>query len=113
MKWYKVKWSGFLIIDDNADMAESQLLESGHSKMFIRNIPSKENYEKSIVRVNSTILSGEKERERAEIPHEAVTNQDFFMSEMMLEKELMTDNMSVKQALKLHPKMAREAIILC
>ena len=110
MKWYRVKWEGFIIIDDNADMNESTLLQSGYDKKTLRCVPSKEEYEKNVVSVNSTCAVVEKERETAEIPHE--NHNDFTVSELLLEKELMTDNMSIRQALKLHPKMARDAIRL-
>ena len=110
-KWYKVKWTGFKIIEDNADMVESQLLKIGYTRSELRAFPSQEMYEKTVA-VNVTDALGAKERERAEIPFDTMSNQDFFMSEMLLEKDLMTDNMSIRQALKMHPKMARDAILL-
>ena len=113
---FRVKWKGCLLIDGRDDVTEAGLLEAEFSSQELNIVPSEKEYNKKMainVLVKCFTINAKEQTQQEETPYmdNGFPEEDHFTnSELLLEKMIFTDNMTITQGLKANPEMATKGI---
>ncbi len=120
IKMFHVKWQGWILIDRHYDLSESELLDANFSSAELNIVPTEKIYNLKFSLHNTIVMFDTKqltasnflEKETPSLQDDYLCEDDLTISEIMLDKVLMTDNMSIRQAKKVNYDMACESIKL-